>query len=415
MSSSNHGVLGLQNALVAIVLCLGLTLASVTNAAEKSKAPLAEAIFTDSRQANASLQLVLSEKLTKLVRWGHPAPVKSAEQILLTDGSLLLPSQKWSPTSKIKLDEKELKLNRDGKLITLAREDIAKIQIHPTRSHDQYDLLASPSQNEFDLTEEIVTLTDGDLLKGRIKSFDGEQFSLDLYGQSVELPSERVATLQFGRSEQSNYDPNQPKFLVGLADGSLLKASDLGISSTGYRIDLSCGLELKGPVNQIVFFQPMSQNVAYLSNLEPIDYQHTPYFSLRWPYGKDLLPVRGRLKVDGHYYAKGIAMHTASRLVYALDTNASRFQAMLAIAENSANEPSLGSATFQIFLVEQGGIRSIYESPILRTGDAPLPIDLEVAGARALVLTVDYAEGADIGDNALWLDARIVLSPNEQN
>lgn len=199
------------------------------------------------------------------------------------------------------------------------------------------------------------------------------------------------------------------RYVVGFVEGSLLKVKSLEISSDRYRIEASASFSIEGDANEIVFVQPFGKQAIYLSDLEPIDYQHTPYLSLRWPYGKDKLPIEGRLKAGGQYFAKGIAMHTASRIVYALDDTIARFQARIGIADASEVEPtSLGSALFRVFLVEAEGIRSIYESPVLRTGDSPVPIDLKVAGARALVLTVDYADGADVGDDALWLDARLV-------
>ncbi len=49
-----------------------------------------------------------------------------------------------------------------------------------------------------------------------------------------------------------------------------------------------------------------------------------------------------------------------------------------------------------------------FTSPIVRGGDAPLPVSVDVRGAKKLELLVDYADRADVLDHADWLDARLV-------
>jgi hypothetical protein len=49
-----------------------------------------------------------------------------------------------------------------------------------------------------------------------------------------------------------------------------------------------------------------------------------------------------------------------------------------------------------------------YASPILRGGDRPVPISVDVTSAKRLDLVVDFADRADELDHADWLDARLV-------
>ncbi len=370
---------------------------------------LAETVLINEQQAESAIEPLLSTKTDQLIRWGNPAPITSSEQILLDDGSLLVPSQTWTSNDKIRFDQDVIKLNRGNQSIRLAKSDVALIQRQPQQISNTADLLSQRGGLVTDSEEDQVTLVDGDRLEGKIVELRGEELKLELYGETIELPYDRIATLRFGKMPNTVRKHPPARYVVGFVEGSLLKVKSLEISSDRYRIEASASFSIEGDANEIVFVQPFGKQAIYLSDLEPIDYQHTPYLSLRWPYGKDKLPIEGRLKAGGQYFAKGIAMHTASRIVYALDDTIARFQARIGIADASEVEPtSLGSALFRVFLVEAEGIRSIYESPVLRTGDSPVPIDLKVAGARALVLTVDYADGADVGDDALWLDARLV-------
>ena len=63
-----------------------------------------------------------------------------------------------------------------------------------------------------------------------------------------------------------------------------------------------------------------------------------------------------------------------------------------------------GSVGFRVFV--DGQVR--YASPVVRGGQAPLPISVDVAGAKRLDLVVDFADRADQVDHADWLDARLV-------
>ena len=50
-----------------------------------------------------------------------------------------------------------------------------------------------------------------------------------------------------------------------------------------------------------------------------------------------------------------------------------------------------------------------FASPILRGGDPPVPVSVDLTGAKKLELVVDYADRADVLDHADWLDARITM------
>jgi hypothetical protein len=48
-----------------------------------------------------------------------------------------------------------------------------------------------------------------------------------------------------------------------------------------------------------------------------------------------------------------------------------------------------------------------YESPILRGGDPPLPISVDLKGAKRMALIVDFADRGDECDWANWLQSRL--------
>jgi hypothetical protein len=136
-----------------------------------------------------------------------------------------------------------------------------------------------------------------------------------------------------------------------------------------------------------------------------LDYLHIPYLSVRWQYGRNRNLLGDRLCVQDNEYAKGLAMHSTSRLAYSLDERDLRFDALLAV-DDSAGQG--GSVVFRVFLDRAGGWRSVFESPTIHGGDEPRPCSVDLTGASRIALVVDFADRADELDHADWLDARIV-------
>jgi hypothetical protein len=77
-----------------------------------------------------------------------------------------------------------------------------------------------------------------------------------------------------------------------------------------------------------------------------------------------------------------------------------RFQSLIGIDDSTAGR---GSVIFRVLVDGQ----ERFASPILRGGDAPLPVSVDLRGAKKLELLVDYADRADVLDHADWLDARL--------
>ena len=68
-----------------------------------------------------------------------------------------------------------------------------------------------------------------------------------------------------------------------------------------------------------------------------------------------------------------------------------------------------GSAIFRVYTDDGSGKWQLkYESPIVRGGATPLPISVDIAGAKRLSLLVDFADHGDIQAHADWLNARLL-------
>ena len=99
-------------------------------------------------------------------------------------------------------------------------------------------------------------------------------------------------------------------------------------------------------------------------------------------------------------------MHTNSRVAFALEGRYQSYHADLAIDDGSG---SRGSVVFRVLISSDAADwREAYRSPILRGGDKPVAISIDVRGAHFLTLVAEMADRVDQGDHAVWLDPRLL-------
>jgi len=153
--------------------------------------------------------------------------------------------------------------------------------------------------------------------------------------------------------------------------------------------------------SQVFFLQTLGGDAVYLSDLESSGYRHVPYLERTWDYGVDRSVGGGPLRVGGKRYLKGLGMHSTSRLSFALPEGMRRFAASLAIDDDADGR---GSVTFRVFVDKE----ERYRSEVIRGGQPPVPMEVDVSGGSQLSLIVDFADHGDEQDHADWLNARLV-------
>ena len=97
-------------------------------------------------------------------------------------------------------------------------------------------------------------------------------------------------------------------------------------------------------------------------------------------------------------------MHSTSRVAYDISAGYARFEASATIDDSAGKG---GSVVFRIFLDDgQGEWKAALESPVVRGGDKPVAISVDLSGAQRLALIVDAADRGDTLDRADWLPPR---------
>ena len=379
--------------------------------------------------ANGSIQFTLADGITrnvrrnKLVRWGAAIDTKKGPQILLIDGSLLIADAIGEPVA---IDGEVLRAELDlfdvGSLkqrqvelpLDLVRGVLFRI---PSQANDRdrlLDELADPQRRT-----DVVILENGDKLEGAITSLDETSVKMQVDGTEPTIDMGRVTAIAMNGAlarrpvKQDKQAKQSNKIIVSTADGGRFVAEKIEPAGNALHVRLRGVEAIPVTLSRIVGVQPIEGQVTYLSDMKPHSYVHLPLLEMKWPYFKDRSTVGTRLRSPGGVHHKGLGMHSTARLTYRLDKSYRRLEADLAIDQATAGG---GSVVYRVMIDEglNGGGRgktkwkTVFTSSVVRGGDRPLPMSVDVSKAKRVSLVVDFAERGDVQDHANWLDARLV-------
>jgi len=112
----------------------------------------------------------------------------------------------------------------------------------------------------------------------------------------------------------------------------------------------------------------------------------------------------GPLRSAGRTWARGLGVHAPSRLTWRLDGAWATLRGQAAVDDSALENRHHGSV---IFRVHADG-ELVWQSPLLRGGEAPLSFVLPLEGVEELVLEVDPATDSFVSDRAIWLRVLLV-------
>jgi alpha-galactosidase len=109
------------------------------------------------------------------------------------------------------------------------------------------------------------------------------------------------------------------------------------------------------------------------------------------------------LSIGGVKFEHGVGTHASSTYRLGLDGRGKRFTAQVGVDDEVGQN---GSVSFEV----TGDGKLLWESGVMRRGDKPKPVSVDLRGIKTLVLSVGDG-GDDINyDHADWADAQIVMA-----
>lgn len=352
--------------------------------------------FPDVAAAKAEETTIRS---SEFVAWGNPAEFGQRVYVLLVDGSILAVESVSMSNDSLEIVPTTLVLAERK----LRPEIVRGIVYRPpatTAARDRMFRTVATAVGDRDR----AILLGGDELAGTLTALDGRHATLAGDVGPAKLELARLAAVVFNPALGDKPTAATDGMLVGFRDGSRVVCRSVVGTDAALHLEPACeamGKTWDADAAELALLQSLNGKVKYLSDLEPTGYRHVPYLELPRPYQVDRSADGNTLRSGGRCFLRGIGMHSTSRLTFPLDGRHARFRAEIAIDDETDGR---GSVVFRVFVDAEERFRS----DVVRGGDAPRAVQVDVAGGRQLSLVVDFAERGDEQDHADWLNARLV-------
>ncbi|MHB1033555.1 MAG: NPCBM/NEW2 domain-containing protein [Pirellulales bacterium] len=110
------------------------------------------------------------------------------------------------------------------------------------------------------------------------------------------------------------------------------------------------------------------------------------------------------MSIGGKAFKEGLGTHADSRFYVKLGGGTQRFTAMVGVDDNRKGLPA--TIEFRVY----GDGKLLFQSGVMKVGDAAKPVDVNLAGVQLLLLQVTGAGDGVAHDHANWADARFVVA-----
>jgi alpha-galactosidase len=114
------------------------------------------------------------------------------------------------------------------------------------------------------------------------------------------------------------------------------------------------------------------------------------------------------ISIGGKTFERGIGTHAESVFRIDLKKSAEKFSASAGVDDDAPQK--VGSVEFQVF----GDGKLLWKSGVLKSGDAPKLVELDVKGVGTLMLMVTDAGDGNNSDHADWADAQLQVVSGAQ-
>jgi hypothetical protein len=341
---------------------------------------------------------------SELMRWGGRSDVQGGTVIVLAERGLLAVDNAEIHNDQLRATSRlwgEVRVPREK-----SRGIIFALPMDPERFDPLLYRMVSRQA-----TDDQLVLENDDTVYGTLIGLSNQHLELATKSGIETVDRRRVIAVLFGPARVSTAPSDRLYVSLAFTDGSLIAAREATLDQGQLRIRTtdgmtfasSAGMDAMGHIVSLQTFQP---RVTYLSDLAPIGFKHTPYLAIDWPLGIDRNVSGGQQRSQGVVYTKGLGMHSTSRVAYELGGQYRRFAAELALDDEVGQG---GSVVGRVYVERKPRQwEEVYRSPVVRGGDRPVPVAVDVRGAERLALVIEHADRADQLDRANWLDARVV-------
>jgi hypothetical protein len=256
---------------------------------------------------------------------------------------------------------------------------------------------------------DTVLLRNGDVLEGVLSGLDEKAVQVDVDRKPVSVARAKAAAVALSTDLATPLRPRGVYARLVLADGSRVSLAPAacpdGAALAGTTL---FDAPVRVPLTQVVSLALYQGRAVYLSDLDARRSEQTPFLDLAWPPVNDGSADRRDLRLGGGTYDKGLGMHGAARVTYDLGGRYRRFEALVGLDDQAGDDQAGRQGSARVRVLVDGKEHPTGRDRDLTVRDGPVPVRVDVAGARELTLVVDFGDRGDVQDRVDWADARLV-------
>ena len=286
-----------------------------------------------------------------------------------------------------------------GKLAIPLDSILGLILSHQSDS-DQADLVIGRVRNE-PRTSEVAWLANGDRLDGGFLGLTEKSVDFLVAKKPIKLDRAGVVALGLDPAQVVYPLPETDFYEFTFYDGSRLGLTNPKIEQDHLSGTTRFGLALRVGLNELARVQRRSRQLVYLDERPVAAEKYVGYIGNPRPFRKNATVEGHTFRLSGHDFDRGLGTESRTLLAYRVEPGDLRFQASVGLDDRSG---PLGNVVFAVIV---DGVER-FKSPPMSVRDGPKTLDIDLQGAKVLVLITEFGERGNVRDIADWVEARIL-------
>lgn len=262
------------------------------------------------------------------------------------------------------------------------------------------ELFAAAMADRLPGQDVLITREEQDVrsLRGAVTALRPDSGTFTIGGRERTFELTKVFGVVFAR--EAGTTPTAPA-LLQLADGTTVGGRFLGGDASSVRIAAGFGAEIHAAIDTIESIRFRSDRVVFVSELKPLREAVEGRLHPTRPPQRDRGVTGGPLAAGGRTFSRGLGVCARTTVEYELNGEFETFAAAVGVDDRVG---SAGSVVFRVL----GDGRVLGETGTLTGDDDLVELALPVKDVRVLTLLVDFADELDLGDQAVWGQARLI-------
>ena len=250
-------------------------------------------------------------------------------------------------------------------------------------------------------TEDIVTLANGDTLRGIVSDLTDTNLAIQITGGTdvTNVPLSTVAAVDLATTASPSTAPTefQPLFRLSLADGTIVSADSISLAADKVKFKTADTVDHAIPLATLTDVEQINGPLIWLSACPIAQEIQTPYFGDRTQLAQMDKTVQGDpIRSGDREFARGIGVHSYSKLVFSIPPGCQSFRTQYALD----GDATWAHVTVRVKLDD----RVVHEKANVIAGQLSPVVTLDLTGAKTLTLEVDYGENYDVQDRLNWIE-----------